>query len=236
MSDPSIPFTKMQARDDVLRDIYDKLMLAFKPNTVCDVGAFNGDETFRFTKLVPDADFFAFEASDWNFKSFWRDAPRWKSLPKVKYENMAVTDYVGNISFNVLDAEETAGDWRRAANSIMPRSDGLGGRKITVPCTTLDAYFENKGLADRTFMLWIDVEGALDRVISGGKKVLSRTIALRAEVEWKELWKGQKLAPELKAMIEAHGFVVVGDAYLPNAYDQSDVLFLRKDVLNLIKP
>jgi FkbM family methyltransferase len=235
-NDPSIPFTKMSARDKYLRDLFDRLLVAFNPNTICDVGAFNGDETFRFAATMPNADIFAFEASDLNFNQFWHENPRLKQYPKVTITQNAVTDYTGTVDFNVLDAENHAGDWRRAANSLVPRVDGLKSRTITVPCTTLDDFFGTRSINDRTFMMWIDVEGALDRVIGGSRHVLERTIGMRVEVEWKELWANQKLAGDVKAQLEAHGFFVVGDTFIPNGYDQSDVLLLRKDVLNLLSP
>lgn len=227
----------MSVRDEYLRGLFDRLVLAFKPNTLCDVGAFNGDETFRFASLQPEAEIFAFEASDLNYNQFWRGNERLKQFPKVSIINQAVTDYTGTVDFNVLEAEDHGGDWRRAASSLIEtRADGLKARKITVPCTTLDDFFISRAIDDRTFMLWIDVEGALDRVIGGARHVLERTIGMRVEVEWKQLWANQKLGPELKAMIEAHGFMVVGDTYLPNGYDQSDVLLLRKDALNIVCP
>ncbi len=227
----------MSTRDKYLRDLFDRLLLAFKPDTLCDVGAFNGEETFRFAELMPEANIFAFEASDLNYSQFWVGNERLKRYTNVKIINQAITDYTGTVDFNVLDAEDTAADWRRASNSLVEtRADGLKSRKITVPCTTLDDFFAPLAIDDRTFMLWIDVEGALDRVLDGATSVLERTIGMRVEVEWKELWANQKLAPELKSRLEAHGFFVVGDTYLPNGYDQSDVLLLRKDALNLVCP
>lgn len=236
-NDPTLPFSKMSAREEYLRFMFDRLMLAFKPNTLCDVGAFNGAETFRFATLMPEADIFAFEASDLNFNQFWFGNELLKQHANVTITNQAVTNYTGTVDFYVLNTEDTTPDWCRGANSLVEtRADGLSSRKITVPCTTLDDFFNSRAIDDRTFMLWIDVEGALDRVLSGATHVLERTIGIRMEVEWKELWANQKLAPELKSMIEAHGFFVIGDTYLPNGYDQSDVLLLRKDVLNLVCP
>jgi FkbM family methyltransferase len=234
VTDPNIPFTKMSIRDERLRQIFDNLCAAFKPSIVCDIGAFNGDESWRFAHLLPESKVVAFEASPQNYKQFYVENDRFKSVPNFRVNHKAVANYNGEISFNVLDAEDTSADWRRAANSIMSRTDGNTSKQVTVPCTTLDSYFGTYAIQDNTFAMWLDVEGALDKVLAGAPEVLSKTLFLRAEVEWKELWAGQVLAPEMKQLIEGYGFQLLGDSYIPNGYDQSDVVFVNKKLLDIL--
>ncbi|WP_052208241.1 FkbM family methyltransferase [Croceibacterium mercuriale] len=231
--DPSVPFQKMRGRDDLLRDIFDQLCLICCPSLICDIGAFNGDESYRFAHLMPESTVFAFEASPQNYQQFYVDSARFASVPNFHVSHRAITDYDGEIAFNVLDADE-ANDWQRGANSILQRTDGVTSKSVTVPCSTLDASFGGNVIDRNTFALWIDVEGALDKVLAGAQKVLSKTLFLRAEVEWKECWVGQKLASELKEMIGAYGFSLVGDSHVPQAYDQSDVLFINNNIKHLL--
>lgn len=230
--DPNVPFQKMAGRDDLLRELFDNLCLAWKPSIVCDIGAFNGDESFRFAHLLPGSLILAFEGSPTNFRQFYIDNDRFSRVPNFRAVHRAIADHDGEISFNILDAGEAA-DWRRAANSLLPRTDGEASKVVTVPCATLASSLGLNVIEKNTFALWIDVEGALDKVLLGAEPVLRRTLFLRAEVEWKELWSGQKLAPELKQMISSYGFDLVGDSYIPDGFDQSDVLFINRNAAAL---
>lgn len=220
----------LSQKDETMKAMLDGIAIATKPDVICDIGCFNGDEIARFHRLVPSASCYAFEANKRNIDSYI--APR-ADLNGVVINNVAVADYDGEISFNILNAEGEQEDWRRAAGSLNARTDGVTGEKITVPCTRLDTHFATQINANCTFLLWIDVEGALDRVIAGGPRLLSRTIALRAEVERHQFWEGQKLAPETIAMIEGLGFMLIADSFTPDAFAQSDVLFLNKEWLSL---
>lgn len=233
-TDPSIPFTMMRARDELLRQLFDNLCTTFKPSIVCDVGAFNGDESWRFSALLPKSNIIAFEGSPQNYQQFYIENERFKCLPNFRINHLVVTDYVGEISFNVLNSDNDFVDWRRGANSVMERVDDVTSTQVTVPCVTLDSYFGVPTVEANTFAMWLDVEGALDRVLAGAHEVLKKTLFLRAEVEWKELWRGQKLAPELKATIEGFGFQLLGDSFIENGYDQSDVVFLNRRLLETL--
>ena len=120
---------------------------------------------------------------------------------------------------------------------MLERDDGLACHTDRVRAITLDDYFSQQLVTDDpTFALWIDVEGVLDRVLNGATKVLQRTVILRAEIEWTEVWRGQVLGQESKDMLEHLGFACLGDSLVPETHSQSDVLFVRRDALNLIDP
>lgn len=231
--DPSVPFQKMNGRDDLLREVFDNFCKMYRPSYICDIGAFNGDESFRFATAMPDSSVVAFEASPRNYKQFYLDTERFAMVPNFHVLHRAIADYNGEITFNVLDAGESS-DWRRAANSILARTDNVTSTAVTVPCSTLDSCFGANVIKRNTFALWIDVEGALDKVLAGATEVLKRTLFLRAEVEWKELWAGQMLAPQLKGLISDYGFDLVGDSFVSSAFDQSDVLFVNRRLGELI--
>lgn len=224
------PWTVLSSKDETMRKVLDGIAIATRPDVICDIGCFNGDEIARFRKIVPTANCHAFEANVRNINNYINKRD---DMSGVVVNNVAVADYDGTISFNVLHAEGEQEDWRRAAGSLNERTDGIDGRKIVVPCTRLDSHFEAQLAANSTFLLWIDVEGALDKVIAGGPRVLARTIALRAEVERHQFWQNQKLAAETILMIENLGFKLLGDSYTNDAFEQSDVLFLNKNWLGL---
>ena len=236
MTELAPAWQRLQRRDEQLRRIFDSLLEAFEPSIVCEVGAFNGDESLRFHGLSPKSNFYLFEANARNYHQFLLGNPLLANHPGTTIEHVAVNDCPGEVEFHVLDAEDTAADWRRAASSMLQRGDGLASQTERVRAITLDNYFQEQLARGQSFALWIDVEGALDRVLNGALNVLRQTVLVRAEIEWAEVWRGQALGQESKDMLESLGFACIGDSLVPGTHSQSDVVFVRKDALNLIAP
>lgn len=230
-----VPYARMEENERRSRVAFDGLLRAFRPSVVCDVGALNGEETMRFAALVPDSKIVAFEANEENIQQFWYGNSRWMMLDNVHYEHLAVAAAPGRVRFNILECDrENPSDWRRGSGSLMERGKTLPHRTVIVESTSLDAYFPRA--LEQTFALWIDVEGALDQVLEGAADVLLRTVLLRVEVEHTQIWRGQILAPEIAAYLESLGFVCVIDTYVERAYDQSDMVFVRRGALDLLVP
>lgn len=220
----------LKSKDKILSKVLDGIAIATQPDIIVDIGCFNADEIARFHAICPASSCHAFEANKRNFENYI--LPR-TDIGGVVVNNVAVADYDGEIEFNVLRAEGEQEDWRRAAGSLNQRTDGVEGDKIRVGCTRLDTHFAQQLRENCTFLLWIDVEGALDRVLAGGPKLLSRTIALRAEVERHRFWEGQKLADDIMKIFDDAGFMLLADSFTSDAFAQSDVIMLNKNWLNL---
>jgi FkbM family methyltransferase len=227
---PRDAWALLKSKDRILRTCLDGIALAAQPDIIVDVGCFNANEIARFHAICPASRCYAFEANARNITDYI--GPR-SDIDGVVVNNLAVADYDGEIAFTVLNAEGGEDDWRRGAGSLNQRTDGIAGETVQVGCTRLDTYFAPQLLNDETFLLWIDVEGALDRVLAGAPKVLSRTIALRAEVERHRFWQGQTLADDILDLFDKAGFMMLADSYTPDAFAQSDVIMLNKNWLNL---
>jgi len=216
----------LQRKDALMREVFDSLVANCRPDVICDVGCFNADEVVRFQKLSPRSACFGFEANGRNVEQFIK--PR-HDIGNIVIEQMAVGDRTGETTFNVLEAENSAADWRRAAGSLLERAEALPARAITVRCTTLDDYFRLQIAADKTFILWIDVEGALFSVIRGAGATLQRTIIVRAELERHQFWKDQKLAEDNVAAFKEAGLILLADSFTEGTHPQSDALFINKN-------
>lgn len=228
---PVDAWSRLNIRDEAMRSAFDALLMSMKPSIVCDVGSYNGDEAARFRRLLPEAYVFAFEGSESNIERFMK--PR-DDLRHVEIRRLALSDEDGETTFYIMDAEPDGIDWRWMANSLNPRTDGHQSTPVTVPCARLDTVFADEIVKGHTFALWIDVEGALDRVLAGAEKLLTRTVALKAEVEHSAFWKDQKLAHDIVGRIEAQGFIFMGDTHVPDASAQSDVMFVNRNWLDLV--
>lgn len=219
----------LRSKDRSMRSVFDGLLSGLRPDIICDVGSYDGNEAARFAQIVPSADIFAFEGSPINIERYIRSRPE---LARVVKENVAVSDVDGEVTFHIVEADGGA-DWREGANSLNERTDGIASRPITVPSVRLDSYFATQVRDGKTFGLWIDVEGALDRVLEGARNVLGRTLILRTEIESTQYWKDQKLSGEITKQISDAGFILLGDTHTEETGGQSDVLFLNRSWLEL---
>lgn len=221
----------LNSKNDNLRKFFDGIALSCQPNVIADVGAYTGEESARFRKLVPSAECHLFEANSQNVDEY---ILKRSDLDGVTINNFAVTDYDGEITFNVPVINSDAEKWRRMVGSTIERSDHEAVTRATVSCKRLDTYFAKEIASKQSFLLWVDVEGGLDKVLSGATQVLSQTIAILAEVEREEVWVGQSLADANIASLQAAGFILVADTYTPDATYQSDILCINSRWLELV--
>jgi FkbM family methyltransferase len=221
---------RLRDKDAIMREVFYGFVKATRPDIICDVGCFSGEDAIRFSAIAPESRLYAFEANSDNIVRYINNRP---GLERVTIEYAAVCEVDGEVSFHVLEATGGAEDWRRAASSLNNRANNVPSVSVIVPSVRLDTYFKNEIDTDSTFILWIDVEGALDRVFAGAEKVLSQTILFRAEVERQEFWIGQKLAKEIISMAEDMGFVLLCDSWTPEEHAQSDVLMVNRNWLDL---
>jgi FkbM family methyltransferase len=228
-------FARLQKKDAVLRKAFDGLLLAMKPEIICDIGAFNGDESAHFRKLCPEADIYLFEASKRNFEGLIR--PR-DDLDGVTLENFALSDVDGSARFHELVVPENnpGAAWMRGAGSLRERIDEYGTTPVDVKTVRLDTYFAEQIKAGKRFVLWVDVEGALDMVLGGADEVLRTTLALRVEVEHKEYWAEEPLVNEIIEHMKSKNFSVFGDTFTPGSINQSDLLLINDNWLNIAHP
>jgi FkbM family methyltransferase len=231
--DTTNPLDVLGRKDVLMRNAFDGILMATRPDIVCDVGSFDGSESARFSKIAPGSRLYAFEANNDNIVRFIKSR---SDLERVTIEHTAVCDVDGEITFHVLGGDADKDEpllWREAAGSLHVRVDDIPSRPVTVPSVKLDTYFRNEIENKCTFILWIDVEGALDRVLSGAQKVLERTILFRAEVEHREFWAGQMLADDVISLAEKAGFALLCDSWTFKEIGQSDVLMINRQWLHL---
>jgi FkbM family methyltransferase len=141
----------------------------------------------------------------------------------VQYWNLAITDHVGDVVLyaprtlsrayiggevvpaSIVEGEDTG------KTSLLRRNEEATYAEFKVEATTLDA-FADAHLPDwrhRAIFLWVDVEGAGDRVFAGGKRLLSRTRAIFLETEGFEFWKDQADCGAIVSQLLRAGFLPV---------------------------
>jgi FkbM family methyltransferase len=209
------------------RRLFLKLLKTLRVNAVCDVGSMNGTDALAFRRELPRARIVAFEPNPQNLKAMSAD-PRLEQSG-IEVVPLAVTNYVGDADFFLVEADYSTVNDQRGRSSLLQRSDGSSvPAPISVATTRLDDFLADWRAPDLRLALWIDVEGKAYEAIEGSAAILTNTVLLHVEVETSPcVAEGQRLYPAVRSLLTGHGFVELAtDA--PPERAQCNALFVRR--------
>ncbi len=228
-----------------LHEAFLSLFSILQPSIFLDVGANDGAASMAAREASPSCAVHAFEAN-----------PVIHAKHREKLENhgvhlwnLAITNqtgrtkvyaprtlsraYVGGnvIAASIIEGEDTG------KTSLLRRNEEASYTEFEVEATTLDAFMHSHvpDWHERVIFLWVDVEGAGDRVLAGAERVLSQTRAIFLETEGFEFWQDQAESSAVVTQLIRAGF-------LPVARDreygdkQFNILFVHQDVMGQILP
>ncbi len=187
-------------------DVIDRMSVT----TTLEIGAFQAEVSRRFIAQASGRVALAVEANPYNYNKF---KPSLEAAG-VLYHHAAVQDHerTCELQLHVTDIDVENG-YIRGNNSLLKSEARPQTRAVPVPGTTLDTlvnrYVESGALPDPAHahpVLWIDVEGALDLVIKGGRQTITNSLVIFAEVETERLWNNQATFPEIAAQLDKLGF------------------------------
>lgn len=191
------------------QSIFRKFLYHHPASIIFDIGTRDGSDAYSFKKLCPNSKVFAFEANpDLNIPD--------QGL--VEFHNMAISNFNGESEFTIMDPKLGCGSLRE---------NDQKGSKVKVKVTTIDTFLESRKL-EGSLAFWIDVEGCTKEVLDGALKALDTTTVIHAEVETKEIWKGQVTLKDIKAMLERHNFKLLCGS-MNSDIKQGNVIFVKKD-------
>ncbi|MFE4336709.1 FkbM family methyltransferase [Streptomyces sp. NPDC056831] len=183
-----------------------ELVSLLQPRVFVEAGAHEAETSLAIAAVVPDCAVVAFEANPYVHRKFTAGTDF--AANRVDYRHQALSSRPGEVTFLVItDSASLTDDRVEGYNSLLRRvgGDWLGDveyEEVTVAATTLDLEF-----ADRPgpFALWLDVEGATEQVLTGGREFLDRCDLLKVEVEETPFWQDQWLAEDVVAELREHG-------------------------------
>jgi len=228
-----------------LQSLFFELCQRLQPQIFLDVGANDGAASLAVVDRLPGCEIHAFEA---NPDIYARSAPKLR-LAGIQTWNLAVSDTAGPTTIyapvtlsrcyvdgKIISArvQETSDTGR---TSLLLRDEDATYNEFPVEAITLDGFaLGNLGAGQgRRILLWIDVEGATDRVLAGAAHVLAQSLAAFVEVEGFRFWKNQADRGAVVAAFARHDFV-------PLARDreygdfQHNVIFVHRTVLDRLLP
>jgi len=200
---------KQQSHNKLVSVFFDTIN-QLNTKTALEIGAYQAEFSRKFLSDAEARQALAVEANPYNFdkfKSTLTDAG-------VLYHHCAVLDREGpcELQLHVTDLDVENG-YIRGNNSILKSDARPDTRAVTIPGTTLDtlvqSYVESGILVSPEVnppALWIDVEGALDLVVTGGTHTIKNSTMIFAEVETECLWNDQATFIEIAAQLDQLGF------------------------------
>lgn len=177
----------------ILRKTFIELISILKPTVFCDIGANDGNTAIEIRNINKEIKVFGFEANPFIYSE---NREKMKNL-EIEWHNIAVTDSTGIIKIyvprtlskayingelvemQIIESENTG------KSSLLVRNEQATYDEYNVDGYTLDEFIikENILIPENKFCLWIDVEGAADKVINGAKKILDQTQLIFIETE-----------------------------------------------------
>ena len=184
-----------------LQGLFLDLAERLQPEVFLDIGANDGAASLAMRLRLPACEIHAFEA---NPQIQARHAPRLQAA-RIQSWNLAAAAEAGQVTIYVpltlsraymqgevvpaviQESEETG------KASLLLRDEDATYREVQVEAVTVDGFVaEHLGPArGRRLLLWIDVEGAADRVLAGAGATLDQAVAAMVEVEGFAFWKAQ---------------------------------------------
>jgi FkbM family methyltransferase len=198
----------------------------FKPDFFLEVGAFEAAFSRKMKLRYPDVPVYAIEGNPRVHQHFREEV----EASGVNYIHMAADSKPGEVTFFIPEV---------IAGKKMPYTGRMGSlhevnlrasesSQVTVSAQPIDDMVAS--VKADSICMWLDVEGALERVLGGATKTLSRTSILFCELESSPVWKEQSLSPEIvKILAKAGLFPIARDC---QKWFQHNVIFIRSDLLD----
>lgn len=219
----------------VLTSVFFSLIKRLSITSSIEVGAFKAEFSRRFQLLGKDRVTLAVEANPYNFAAFQAEI----EALGIIYHHAAVVASDGPCTLQLSNTEQDIETgFIRGNNSVRTAASRTETRPVSVPGTSLDSlidyYVQSHAYPDPAILapaLWIDAEGALDMVISGGNHTIRNSVALFTEVESTALWDDQSDFESIVERLRELGFFpFLRDCeYEP---DQFNVIFVNKHLIN----
>lgn len=175
-----------------------------------DLGSRDAEIACCMESTFPNAQVYAFECNPPALQLCRQNA---KGHDRIKVVPKAVSDLNGEITFYAIDPQRTQtphDDGNIGASSLYEASpdypyEKYVQNKITVQSTTLYTWALAHGVASID-VIWADLQGAELKAFIGLKDAISSVKIIYTEVEYRPIYKGQPLAPEMHRFLVQNGF------------------------------
>ena len=198
-----------------------ELKLLFNENDrliIFEVGACEGEDSIKYSRLFPNASIYSFEPLPENIRWIEKNFLTY-GITNARYFNKALSSKNGTAEFYVSsgrpgDAPQSDWDFGNKSSSLLPPANHmeLAGfirfdNKIKVETVTLKSFCQANDINVIDF-LHMDVQGAELMVLQGAGDFISKIKTIWLEVSKVDLYKDQPLVGDVQKFMKKNNFVL----------------------------
>ncbi|MEJ8756644.1 FkbM family methyltransferase [Pontibacter sp. H259] len=205
------------------------------PITIFEIGACEGEDSIRYSRMFPMSKIYAFEPLPKNISLIEGNFIK-HEVKNVCFFNLALSSENGKAEFYVSQGRpegvpETDWDYGNKSSSLLApdKHKELAAfiefnEKILVDTVTLESFCETHKINNIDF-IHMDVQGAELMVLHGAGKFIYSIKSIWLEVANIHLYKNQPLADDIELFMLEHNFVLAKDCV---EGIQGDQLYISK--------
>lgn len=213
---------------------------------VFDIGSCDALDSIKYSRLLPNAQIFAFEPLSKNITLIQSNILKY-SAGNISIFQKALSNTKGFADFYVSEGnpeelKTTEWDFGNKSSSLLPPDktkethEWLKFNAVeNVETDTLDNFCRNASITSIDY-IHMDVQGAELLVLEGAANMISNIKMIWLEVENITLYKDQPLKNDIEQFMTKHGFTKIKDTVNSIAGDQLWVnykYFFRKNITHL---
>jgi FkbM family methyltransferase len=228
-----------------------EILRLFKKNDrliIFDIGACEGEDSIRYSKLFPNSTIYAFEPRADNFKKGGEMIKQY-NRKNILLFNIALSDKNGTAEFYLSEGEpgqlKNDENWNygNKSSSLLPPSEELKKHtawlnfknKTIVETKRLNEFVKEKNISTIDFM-HIDVQGAELMVFEGAGDYLKNIKVVWTEVEAVKLYENQPVKRDIEKFMIKNHFINIYDTVNEIAGDQLyvNLNFFSREKINIL--
>lgn len=183
---------------------------------IFEIGACEGEDSIRYSRLFPQSQIYAFEPLPKNFELITKNIEKY-NVKNVEVFNKALSEKNDSAEFYVSNGTPkgmTVSDWDfgNKSSSLLPPEEHTNivefikfEEKIWVQTITLKSFCQQSEI-DGIDFIHMDVQGAELLVLKGADNLISNIKVIWLEVAKISLYKGQPLVNDIEEFMSAHDF------------------------------
>jgi FkbM family methyltransferase len=222
-----------------------KLLFSTKSNLVIfDIGACEGEESIKYSRLFPNDSIYAFEPLPDNINQIRNNFIKY-NVTNASYYNNALSCKNGITDFYVSsgrpdNAAKSDWDYGNKSSSLLQPGKHLQlasfirfEKKIEVETITLKSFCNTNNIPSIDF-IHMDVQGAELMVLEGAEDFISSIKVIWLEVSKIDLYKNQPLVKDIKEFMTKNHFILLKDELYSVQGDQLYVSKLHFSALKIL--
>lgn len=198
-SDPGVMKTQRRRMTRELSDGFEDLVTLLSPRTVIEIGAHEASFSCKIKGRLSAARVLAFEANPDVYTKYQSEV----ASRGVEYISHCISDVSETVAFSMPIHDKYGA--ATGMGSVLADTGYEQFKRYDVAAVPLDTFLGES--ADEPNAIWVDVEGALGKVLGGAERALQSCVALYAEIETRQRWAGQAIDVDIIPILASHGLV-----------------------------